>query len=78
MADVVMPQMGESIVEGTLTKWLKKEGDKVKPGDIVVLDDVGAHKAAEVKRLIRAAGARVPFLRRTRPTWIPSSSAGAS
>lgn len=29
MTDVVMPQMGESIVEGTLTKWLKKSGDKV-------------------------------------------------
>jgi 2-oxoglutarate dehydrogenase E2 component (dihydrolipoamide succinyltransferase) len=29
MADVVMPQMGESIVEGTLTKWLKKAGDRV-------------------------------------------------
>src|SRR5947209_5744110 len=29
MSDVVMPQMGESIVEGTLTKWLKKSGDRV-------------------------------------------------
>jgi pyruvate dehydrogenase E2 component (dihydrolipoamide acetyltransferase) len=29
MADVVMPQMGESIVEGTLTRWLKKVGEKV-------------------------------------------------
>lgn len=29
MTDVVMPQMGESIVEGTLTKWLKKVGDRV-------------------------------------------------
>jgi 2-oxoglutarate dehydrogenase E2 component (dihydrolipoamide succinyltransferase) len=27
--DVIMPQMGESIVEGTITKWLKKPGDKV-------------------------------------------------
>ena len=27
--DVVMPQMGESITEGTLTKWLKKIGDTV-------------------------------------------------
>jgi pyruvate dehydrogenase E2 component (dihydrolipoamide acetyltransferase) len=27
--DVVMPQMGESIFEGTITKWLKKPGDKV-------------------------------------------------
>jgi pyruvate dehydrogenase E2 component (dihydrolipoamide acetyltransferase) len=29
MTDVVMPQMGESIVEGTLTKWLKKPGEQV-------------------------------------------------
>ena len=29
MAEVVMPQMGESIVEGTITKWLKGPGDKV-------------------------------------------------
>jgi pyruvate dehydrogenase E2 component (dihydrolipoamide acetyltransferase) len=27
--DVVMPQMGESITEGTITKWLKKPGDAV-------------------------------------------------
>src|SRR5271166_5808760 len=27
--DVVMPQMGESIFEGTITKWLKQPGDKV-------------------------------------------------
>ncbi|MEO7086320.1 MAG: dihydrolipoamide acetyltransferase family protein [Gemmatimonadaceae bacterium] len=28
--DIVMPQMGESIAEGTLSKWLKKVGDQVK------------------------------------------------
>jgi pyruvate/2-oxoglutarate dehydrogenase complex dihydrolipoamide acyltransferase (E2) component len=28
--DVAMPQMGESIAEGTLSKWLKKVGDQVK------------------------------------------------
>jgi len=28
--DVIMPQMGESIAEGTLSKWLKKLGDEVK------------------------------------------------
>ncbi len=27
--DVIMPQMGESIFEGTITKWLKKQGDAV-------------------------------------------------
>ncbi len=29
MSDVIMPQMGESIFEGTITKWLKKPGDRV-------------------------------------------------
>jgi len=28
--DIIMPQMGESIAEGTLSKWLKKVGDEVK------------------------------------------------
>ena len=34
---------------------------KLKPGDIVVLDNVGAHKSADVRRLIRAAGACVLY-----------------
>jgi len=29
MTDVIMPQMGESIAEGTVTKWMKKVGDTV-------------------------------------------------
>jgi pyruvate dehydrogenase E2 component (dihydrolipoamide acetyltransferase) len=28
--DIIMPQMGESIAEGTLSKWLKKVGDEIK------------------------------------------------
>src|SRR5882724_10992714 len=28
--DVIMPQMGESIAEGTLSRWIKKQGDAVK------------------------------------------------
>lgn len=35
---------------------------KLKPGDIVVLDNVGAHRTADVRRLIEAAGARVLYL----------------
>ncbi len=35
MIDIVLPQLGESVVEGTLTKWLVAEGDVVKPGDAV-------------------------------------------
>ena len=29
--EIVMPQMGESIFEGTITKWLKKPGDTPAP-----------------------------------------------
>src|ERR1700690_210548 len=31
--DVIMPQMGESIFEGTIAKWLKKAGDKIHPDE---------------------------------------------
>ncbi len=34
----------------------------LKPGDIVIMDNLGAHKSQEVRRLIRAAGARLFFL----------------
>jgi len=35
---------------------------KLKPGDIVVLDNLGAHRTEDVRRLIEAAGARVLYL----------------
>lgn len=34
----------------------------LKPGDIVVMDNLGSHKSSEVRRLIRSAGARLWFL----------------
>ena len=34
--DMVMPQMGESIAEGTIIKWLKKEGEKVEKDEIIL------------------------------------------
>ncbi|SYZ73121.1 Dihydrolipoamide acetyltransferase E2 component of pyruvate dehydrogenase complex [Candidatus Zixiibacteriota bacterium] len=33
---VVVPPLGESVVEGTIVKWLKKEGDKIKIDDPIV------------------------------------------
>ena len=35
MGEVVMPQMGESIVEGTITKWLKDPGDKIEKDEVL-------------------------------------------
>jgi pyruvate dehydrogenase E2 component (dihydrolipoamide acetyltransferase) len=34
-AEITMPQLSDTMTEGTLVKWLKKEGDKVKAGEIV-------------------------------------------
>jgi pyruvate dehydrogenase E2 component (dihydrolipoamide acetyltransferase) len=35
MTEVVMPQMGESIAEGTITRWLKKVGDRVERDEMI-------------------------------------------
>src|SRR5688500_9075925 len=34
--DVVMPQMGESITEGTVSKWLKAVGDKIEKDEAIL------------------------------------------
>ena len=33
--EILMPALSPTMTEGNLTKWLKKEGDKVKPGDVL-------------------------------------------
>src|SRR5215831_1848640 len=42
--DVIMPQLGETVAEGTVTKWYKKVGDAVKADD--VLFDVETDKVS--------------------------------
>ena len=34
--EVIMPKMGESLQEGTIIKWLKKEGDKVERDEMIL------------------------------------------
>src|ERR1700739_1121643 len=54
--DIVMPQMGESIVEGTITKWLKKPGDKVQrdePLFEISTDKVAAEIPAPASGVLR-------------------------
>src|SRR6476660_1715153 len=36
MTSIKVPPLGESIVEATVSRWLKKEGDAVAPGDTLV------------------------------------------
>jgi 2-oxoglutarate dehydrogenase E2 component (dihydrolipoamide succinyltransferase) len=61
--DVVMPQLGESVVEGTLTKWLVKEGDVVTAGQALASvatdkadSDLPAPAAGRIAKLIAAEG----------------------
>jgi 2-oxoglutarate dehydrogenase E2 component (dihydrolipoamide succinyltransferase) len=35
MADITMPQLGETVTEGTITKWLKNVGDRVEEDEVI-------------------------------------------
>src|SRR5581483_11549217 len=35
MADITMPQLGETVTEGTITKWMKQVGDEVKEDEVL-------------------------------------------
>ena len=66
MVDVVMPQMGESIVEGTLTKWLKKPGERIERDEPLfeistdkVDTDIPAPAAGVLADVLVEAGATV-------------------
>jgi len=66
--DIVMPQMGESIFEGTITKWLKKPGDRVErdePLFEISTDKVDAEipspSAGVLKEIKVAEGKTVPI-----------------
>jgi hypothetical protein len=50
----------------------------LKPGDIVVMDNLGSHKGQIVRQLIRAAGARILFCRPTAPISTRSSRSSPS
>ena len=36
MTNIVVPELGESVVEARVARWLKKEGDRVEVGEPVV------------------------------------------
>lgn len=68
MADtnVIMPQMGESIFEGTITQWLKKEGDRVERDEPLfeistdkVDSEIPAPQAGTLKQILVGEGETV-------------------
>ena len=53
-------------------------GPTLKPGDIVIMDNLPAHKSAAVRRVIEATGAELRLRRPTPPTSIPSRTPSPS
>jgi 2-oxoglutarate dehydrogenase E2 component (dihydrolipoamide succinyltransferase) len=63
MSNIVVPQLGESVVEARIARWLKKEGDRVETGEPVVeletekIDvEVGADHAGVISSIKRQEG----------------------
>ena len=52
MADITMPQLGETVTEGTITKWFKQVGEAVD----VLPSSVGTLLARAQKRFVEAYG----------------------
>ena len=68
LVDIIMPQMGESIAEGTLSKWLKKVGDEVKRDEPIfeistdkVDAEIPAPAAGVLAEIIVKEGETVPI-----------------
>ncbi len=81
--DVMMPQMGESIFEGTITKWLKKPGDKIERDEPLfeistdkVDAEIPAPAAGVLKEIKVTEGQTVPI--QTIVAVIEAAGAGAS
>ena len=73
MTGVTMPRMGDGIVEGTLTKWLKKPGERVERDESLfemstgkVDAEVPSPAAGTVVARIAGAGAAAPYERENR------------
>ena len=65
--DILMPLLSPSMTEGTLVKWIKKEGDAVKSGDILAevetdkaTMDLEAFDSGILRKILISEGSRVP------------------
>jgi len=67
ISEVVMPQMGADMQEGTILRWLKREGDTVRRGEIIAEIEtdkanveIEAYESGTLRRILLPEGATVP------------------
>jgi pyruvate dehydrogenase E2 component (dihydrolipoamide acetyltransferase) len=65
--DILMPLLSPSMTEGTLVKWIKKEGDAIKSGDVLAevetdkaTMDLEAFDSGILRKIIVPEGSKVP------------------
>ena len=77
---IIMPQLGESIAEGTVVKWLKQPGDKVGKDESVLeitTDKVDSEIPSPSAGILARAWRRMAMdskISRTRTTSVPQTS----
>src|SRR5438477_8107473 len=66
-AEITMPQLSDTMTEGTVVKWLKKEGDKVKEGEKIAevetdkaVMEMEAFEGGTIAAIIAKEGDKVP------------------
>lgn len=64
---ITMPQQTDTMTEGTVLKWYKKEGDKVKAGDVLVeietdkaAMDIDSSESGTLAHIVAVAGSKTP------------------
>ena len=65
--EITMPKLTDTMTEATLAKWLKKEGDAVKPGDMIAevetdkaTQELEAFESGTVAKIVIPEGGKTP------------------
>ena len=65
--EITMPKLSDTMTDGTLVKWLKKENEKIKPGDVIAevetdkaTQELEAFEPGTVAKLMVKEGEKVP------------------
>ena len=65
--EITMPKLSDTMTDGTLVKWLKKENAKIKPGDVIAevetdkaTQELEAFEPGTVARIVAKEGEKIP------------------